>query len=159
MSNGVAVSESTSLQVSRMIKARRQRVFESWTNPELLHLWFAPGTMSVTTATTDPRVGGAYRIEMKSAEVTNIITGVYTEIVPNELLSFTWGWQNYPVPESRVTVLFKDVDGGTEVILSHERLSTEELRNKHEHGWVGCLHNLARLYDPAEGISEYNGCQ
>jgi uncharacterized protein YndB with AHSA1/START domain len=158
MSEGVAVSENVSLQVTRMIKARRQRVFDSWTKPELMHLWFAPGTMRVTSASTDPRVGGAYRIEMRGDEATNIVTGVYTEIVPNELLSFTWGWQNHPGPESQVTVLFKDVTGGTEVILTHERLANEESRNKHEHGWKGCLQNLARLYDPDEDASEYHGC-
>src|SRR5271155_4654781 len=114
MSESVAVSENVSLRVSRLIKARRSRVFDSWTKPELMNLWFAPGTMTVPNASADLRIGGAYRVEMKGdAEVTHIAHGVYQEIVPNELLRFTWGWQDVPA-ESVVTVEFKDVAGGTE---------------------------------------------
>jgi uncharacterized protein YndB with AHSA1/START domain len=143
-----------------MIKARRPRVFDSWTKPELMHLWFAPGTMTVADAAVDLRVGGAYRVEMRSdGAVTNIAAGVYTEIVPNERLSFTWGWKNFPGPESQVTVVFRDVDGGTEVVLTHDRLPNEESRDKHQHGWLGCLANLVRLYDPEAEASTYNGCQ
>ena len=159
MSESMAVAEGLSLQVSRVIKAKRTRVFESWTKPELLHLWFAPGTMTVPHASVDLRVGGAYRLEIKGdGGAINIVSGSYTEIVPDELLSFTWEWENFPGPVSQVTVVFKDVVGGTEVILTHERLGTEELRDKHLQGWKGCLQNLALLYDPDAGVSEYKGC-
>jgi uncharacterized protein YndB with AHSA1/START domain len=148
MSNGTALSENLSLQVKRMVKARRHRVFDAWTKPELMHLWFAPGTMTVPHASADLRVGGAYRVEIKGdAEVPHVASGVYQEIVPNELLRFTWGWQGGPDMQSVVTVEFKDVDGGTEVILTHERLPDAEWRDKHEHGWIGCLANLARVFD------------
>jgi len=160
MSESVAVSENVSLRVSRLIKAKRSRVFDSWTKPELMNLWFAPGTMTVPHAAADLRIGGAYRVEMKNgSEITHVVTGVYTEIVPDELLSFTWGWENNPGPESQVTVIFKDAAGGTEVILTHERLANEESREKHLHGWEGCLQNLVRLYDSEAGAAEYNGCK
>jgi uncharacterized protein YndB with AHSA1/START domain len=148
MSDGAAVKENLSLQVTRMVKARRERVFDAWTKPELMHLWFAPGTMTVPHASADLRVGGAYRVEMKGdAEVPHIVGGIYQEIVPNELLRFTWGWQGGPEAQSVVTVEFKDVDGGTEVILTHERLPDAESRDKHQHGWIGCLENLAGLFE------------
>lgn len=142
------VSAGYSLQVTRMVKAKRPRVFEAWTNPELMHLWFAPGTMTVPSASADLRVGGAYRVVMKGdGEVTHVVSGVYEEIVPNELLRFTWGWLGGDEEQSLVTVEFKDAVDGTEVILTHERLSTEESRNKHQHGWIGCLQNLAVLFE------------
>ena len=145
MSEAAAVSANHALQVSRMVKARRQRVFDAWTKPELMHMWFAPGTMTVPSASADLRIGGAYRVEMSGdAGVTHIVHGVYQEIVTNELLRFTWGWQHVD-DESMVTVEFKDAEGGTEVILTHERLGTAELRDKHEHGWTGCLENLAKF--------------
>jgi uncharacterized protein YndB with AHSA1/START domain len=148
MSDGAAVKENLSLQVTRMVKAKRYRVFDAWTKPELMHLWFAPGTMTVPHASADLRVGGAYRVEMQAdAEVTHIVSGVYQEIVPNELLRFTWGWQGGPDSQSVVTVEFRDADGGTEVILTHERLPDAESRDKHQHGWISCLENLAGLFD------------
>ena len=147
MSEAAVVSTNHTLRVSRIVKAKRQRVFDAWTKPELMHLWFAPGTMTVPSASADLRIGGAYRVVMKGdAEVTHIVHGVYQEIVPNERLRFTWGWHDVP-DESVVTVEFRDAEGGTEVILTHERLPDVETRDKHEHGWIGCLANLARVFD------------
>jgi uncharacterized protein YndB with AHSA1/START domain len=140
------VSENLKLQVTRVIKAKRARVFDAWTKPELMHLWFAPGNMTVPSASADPRVGGAYRVEMRGdAGVTHIVSGVYQEIVPNELLRFTWGWQGGPKEESLVTIVFKDIEGGTELTLTHERLDSVESRDKHQKGWLGCLENLAKF--------------
>src|ERR1700731_2469340 len=104
MSDGVAVKENLSLQGKRMFKRRRQRVFDAGTRPELMHQWFAPGTMTVPHASADLRVGGAYRVEIKGdADVTHVASGVYQEIVPNELLRFTWGWQDGLEAQSVVT--------------------------------------------------------
>ena len=160
MSESVAVSENVAIRISRVIKAKRPRVFDSWTRPDRMHLWFAPGTMIVPYATVDLRIGGEYRIEMRNdAAPSLIVSGVYRQIVPNELLSFTWQWENLPGGESLVTVEFKDVEGGTEVLLTHEGLPNEESRQKHQQGWMGCLANLARLHDPNAETEAYNGSQ
>src|SRR5512140_3197913 len=96
-------AEGLSLQIRRVIKGSRQRVFDAWTKPEQIRQWFGPAALSVKDATTDLRVNGAYRIEMEG-DASNcvppkdstgggrrpIATGRYTEIVPNERLSFTW---------------------------------------------------------------------
>ena len=39
--------EDLKLEIRRVIKARRSRVFESWTTPELMQQWFAPNGMRV----------------------------------------------------------------------------------------------------------------
>jgi hypothetical protein len=46
---------------------------------------------------------------------------------------------------SRVTVRFEPCEDGTEVIVVHERIDTEETRADHEKGWNGCLENLEAL--------------
>lgn len=43
-----------------------------------------------------------------------------------------------------VTLEFHDRGKATELILIHEKLATVEEREKHEHGWKGCLDQLAR---------------
>jgi len=137
----------TRLQVKRFINATRDRVFEAWTKPELMKQWYAPGTMTVPNASSDLRVGGAYSVEMKGTMngkfVNPTVGGRYTKIVPNELLVFTWSWQGDSAPETLVTVELKEADGGTEVTLTHERFASPEVRDRHEHGWTGCLENLA----------------
>jgi uncharacterized protein YndB with AHSA1/START domain len=54
--------------------------------------WFAPGGMRVASARADLRVGGEYRVEMHGLDdAVYVASGFYRTIVPNELLSFTWG--------------------------------------------------------------------
>ena len=139
-------SEDLKLEVRRVIKAPRSRVFASWTTPELMQQWFAPGGMRVASASADLRVGGEYRVEMHGLDdAVYVASGFYRKIVPNELLSFTWGGACESGEETLVTVALRDLEQGTELILTHERFRTAEAVAKHEHGWIGCLDKLEKL--------------
>lgn len=140
----------TRVQIKKIIRVSRDKVFEAWTRPDLMKRWYAPGEMTVAAATSDLRVGGGYRIEMRGKvrgeDSDGTVGGKYISIVPNELLTFTWKWEGDRSPETVVTVELKDVNGGTEVTITHERFSSAESRKKHEYGWTGCLENLASLW-------------
>lgn len=134
------------LQMKRVIKASPVELFDAWTKPELMKKWYAPGPKTVATASSDLRVGGAYRVEMQEGlETIYVAEGTYRQIVPNRLLSFTWNpCVSGPGYETLVTVEFKEVAGGTEVLLTHTGFADDETRGKHEHGWNGCLDSLTR---------------
>ena len=142
------------LQVSKTIRAKRERVFAAWTRPELLGQWFGPADMTNGPVEVDLRVGGAYRIEMircapdgEGAAQTAVATGVYREIVPPERLSFSWNTNWNPGEETLVTVLLTEVPGGTEVTLVHERFASTESMSNHERGWLGCMAKLAAVLE------------
>jgi uncharacterized protein YndB with AHSA1/START domain len=136
-------SEDLKVEIRRVIKAPRSRVFASWTTPELMQRWFAPREMRLANASADLRIGGEYRIEMRGVDNAEYVaTGVYRKIVPNELLSFTWGAGCDPGKETLVTITFRDFEHGTELILTHERFSSADAAARHERGWVGCLDKL-----------------
>lgn len=136
-------SEDLKIEIRRVIQAPRSRVFASWTTPELMQQWFAPGGMRVGSASTDLRVGGEYRVEMHGADdAVYVASGVYRRIVPNELLSFTWAGACDPGQETLVTIAFRDLEKGTELMLTHERFRSAEAAANHEHGWIGCLDSL-----------------
>lgn len=147
------------LEIRRTIRAKRERVYDAWTRPEMIERWFAPGNMRVPSATADVREGGEYRIEMQGAleagmaerpnEDTSYRTaasGRYLRVVPNELLVFTWKG-DWDAEVTLVTVALKDVEGGTELCLTHERFGTENSRDRHQHGWTGSLGKLARVLE------------
>ena len=83
----------TSLRMTRLIKARREKVFEAWTRPEIIQQWMGPGPVTVTRVPADAKVGGSYRIEMDNAGTKYVTFGEYLEVVPNRKLVFTWGWE------------------------------------------------------------------
>lgn len=136
-----------SLVIRRVVRAKRDRVFKAWTDPEIMKQWFycQEGSAKVTN---DFRVGGTYENEMthktKNAEGSvcnvNLHKGEYLEIVPPEKIVFTWN--SAIVSSSVVTVELKDLGDSTEVWITHDKLETQELRDMHSFGWEGCLENL-----------------
>ena len=139
------LSPETSLKLRRTFQAPRERVFRAWTDPLELGRWFAPSEeYHALVPVLELRVGGKYCVEMHH-QGGNIhrVSGVYREIKPPEKIVFTWLWEHDPsTDESLVTIEFRDLGPSTEMILTHEHLPNAEQRDKHEHGWQGCMNQL-----------------
>lgn len=144
------MSENIKLQLKKIINAKRNRIFEAWTKPEVMMQWYHGPGMTTPSASSDLKVGGKYHVEMKGERegkiVNPIFAGEYTKIIPNELISFTFGWQHDPSsPKTQVTVELKDVAGGTEVILTHERFPNTQACDDHRLGWNASLASLEKF--------------
>jgi len=76
------------------------------------------------------------------------LKGKFLEVERPTKLVYTWAWEEDEGigPESRVTVEFGSADGETDVTVIHEQLPNEESRDRHSHGWVGCLDNLTEIF-------------
>lgn len=141
-----AIDETTSLQVRRIYQAPVAAVYAAWTDPEQVNQWMAPSDdFGKTEAAIDLRVGGRYCIVMHGPDgEVHRVGGVYREVVPDRKLVYTWAWESTPERESIVTIEFKPSGQGTELVLTHERFADTEARDKHQHGWNGCLERLGR---------------
>lgn len=141
-----AVDERTSLQIRRVYNAPVAAVYAAWTDPEQMKQWHAPGDdFKVPETAADVRVGGRFRVVMRAPDgEVHRVGGVYREVVPNTKLVYTWAWESTPERESLVTVEFKSSGQGTELLLTHQRFADTEARDKHQHGWNGCLERLGR---------------
>jgi len=143
------------VEQTRIIKTPRGDVFRAWTESAIMQTWFGPTGMHCPRAELDVRPGGAYRIDVyanpgtvtPSGNTRSTATGVYTKIVPNELLQFTWipSWNENQ--ESLVTITLRDVAGGTELHLRHERISSDESCRGYTMGWAGSIEKLADMLD------------
>jgi uncharacterized protein YndB with AHSA1/START domain len=151
MAQAQSASQIT-LQIRRTFAAPRERVFRAWTDARELARWFAPSPdFAIVIPELDLRVGGRCQVEMhhKSGTVHRLHS-VYREVKPPEKIAFTWQWEAEAAAETLVTVEFfelrrDDSGGSTEVVLTHERFTSEEEKQKHNHGWAGCLDQLANF--------------
>ena len=134
--------DGTTLVLRRAFTASRQRVFRAWIEPEALEHWFRPGGMGVTVRSLEARVGGSFRFDLENG---SSIVGTYLHIVPPEKLVFTWSGGATQDKETVVTLDFLDQGPVTEVVLTHERLSTPELRALFGSGWPSLLDALAEV--------------
>lgn len=138
------------LTVRRSYPAARERLFEAWTDPEIMRKWFSPEGLTNPAVDVDLRVGGAYRIEMLGPDGRRpVAIGTYKEVTHPERLVFTWGWEEASdeahTGETVVTVEFFDQDGNTEVVITHGGFATEDACTGHEQGWTSTLEGLARV--------------
>jgi uncharacterized protein YndB with AHSA1/START domain len=101
--------------------------------------------MSVTVRSLEARVGGSFRFELENG---SSIVGTYLHVVPPEKLVFTWSGGATQDWETLVTLDFLDHGSVTEVVLTHERLDTPELRTLIEGGWPSLLNALASVLVP-----------
>ncbi len=140
--------DQRSLEVSRLIKAGRQRVFDAWTDPTMIVQWWGAGGVKCTAAEMDLTVGGAYRIANQAPDDSTMwIAGTFTRVNPPEDLAYTWAME--PITEatvhSLVEVSFDKTETGTLVTVIQTRIPTPEAREMHLQGWIGCLEGLDQL--------------
>lgn len=70
------------------------------------------------------------------------ISGEFAAIERPHRLVYTWRVGPEEAAAERVTVTFEARGEETQVIVAHERIATDALRDMHEQGWVGCLDGL-----------------
>jgi uncharacterized protein YndB with AHSA1/START domain len=141
------------LNLARRYPVAPEKVWRAWTDPEAVKRWWGPGPGEpVALAELDVRVGGRFRIVFGGPKGTDHeVQGAYREVVPcgsttMGRLVFTWTWPNStPDRESLVTIVFKAVDGGTELDFRHEQLFDEKVRDDHKRGWTGSLDKLGEF--------------
>ena len=138
-------TERPSLTLTRRLRARPEKVFAAWTDPQNLAQWFGPATAKPGSvqAELDVRVGGRYRIrwDNKDGEYFEV-GGLYREVVPNARLQFTWAWHSTPERESLVTIEIKPEAGSTLMIFNHAQFADEAARDNHARGWSGFFDRL-----------------
>jgi len=140
-------TQKPSLSIVSKFKATPDKVWRAWTDPQAIKQWMAPSdAFSVLLAEADVRVGGRYHIVMKSPEgEEHDVSGTYREVVREKKLVYTWAWKSTPERESLVTVELRAAGSGTELTLKHEQFFDAEARDRHQHGWDGCIGRLQRL--------------
>ena len=149
------MSENLTLQLSKTIKTTRSRAFAAWTQPAELLCWFAPGPLKAESIDVDLRIGGVFRWAIcvpspQSGQTMNVVfSGEFLDIQADRLLQFTWRSEANPADHTLVTVSFADVDGGTEVALTQERIASREIYDRNKGGWISMLDKLAALYSEA----------
>lgn len=99
--------------LTRVFGAPRDLVWRAWTDPAMLGGWFGPHGFTCPVCNVDLRVGGRYRIVMRSPQGQDYpITGSYVEIAPPERLVLTVETTEHP-PEWHAAVAAARADGGS----------------------------------------------
>jgi uncharacterized protein YndB with AHSA1/START domain len=131
------------VDVSKVINAPIEKVFNAWLDPETLSQFMMPMPgMPNPKTESDPRVGGQFTIFMQVGDQEIPHTGEYLKLERPNQLAFTWN-SPFSTDGSIVTLNLKEIDPNkTLVELAHIKFPSEESRANHEGGWGNILTEL-----------------
>ena len=122
---------------------------------QVFHAWVSESTVipPVTRNEIDLRVGGKVRLYTEMEGRTSVMTGEYKVVAPPDWLEYTWEWDKNG-ELTTVSVTFKDVEGGSEVQVSHAGFTSPESRANHAFGWDSYLCRLQDKLEKESGLSD-----
>ncbi len=149
----IEVNESTAdreIVFTRVFDAPRRMVWEAWTDPKQLVLWWGPKGFTTTIEQMDVRADGVWKQVMHGPDGTDYPNkSVFTEVVPLELLGYrlSGGKRGGPAVQFGMTATFED-DGDKTRITMRMVFASVEARdeNVREYGSIeGGKQTLERL--------------
>jgi uncharacterized protein YndB with AHSA1/START domain len=139
-------SKDKQITVSRVIDAPVERVFKAFTEPEQIKYWWGPRGFTNTIYKREFKVGGVWEYMMHGPDGVNYPNRVqYTEIKPNELISYIHG-DNKIHDQFTANIRFASKGNKTQVTLQIIAKTAAQIAGMKKFGAVeGGNENLARL--------------
>lgn len=134
----------TSVTLIRRVAARPETMFKAISTPEGIAGWWGPDAGPVLIAEMDLRIGGRFRVRFRMLDGTeHECSGEILEVVRPVRVAMTWRWLGAEAEgESRLEIALRPFEGGTELILTHALLPSDQAVRDHEEGWRGSLDKL-----------------
>jgi uncharacterized protein YndB with AHSA1/START domain len=136
--NGTIVERKSEreLVVRRTFNGPARIVFEAWTKPELLKLWWAPKSTGLSQLSCEAyvRVGGRYRFEFGQEALKPLaFFGRYIEVAPHSRLV----WTNDESDDGALTTVTFEEKGGKTLLVRHELYPSKEALDRAAAGMEG----------------------
>lgn len=130
------------IAVETTVQAPLAAVWQAYTSPDDIVQWNAASDdWHTTRASVDLRVGGRFssRMEAKDGSFGFDFEGVYTKVLPNRLLEYSFG-------DRTACVEFVDGEAGVNVRVSFDSEETHSIEQQRQ-GWQAILDRFRRYVE------------
>jgi uncharacterized protein YndB with AHSA1/START domain len=146
----MAPNPDTTLVLSRDFPADRDLVFDVLLDAKGLQTIWSVDAWKVVEIAVDPRVGGGWKLAMLDAATGRVMhcTARYVEIERPSRIVWRSKWLDGPLAgpaETRITLEFSAITGGTRLTVTHELFPDRETRDHTGQRWASELRQLDRL--------------
>ena len=123
----VTTPSDREIRIERVFEAPRDRVFATFTDPELIPEWWGPHGTTTVVDKMDVRNGGSWRFVISGSDGSETgFRGTYREVTPPERVVQTFEWEGMPGHVSVDTATFEDLGDRTKVTTVSLFHTTEE---------------------------------
>ena len=120
----------TTLIMERKFDVPAEKVFDAWTNGEMIKKWMFTMEHTNKVAESDPRVGGTWEIVDHRDGKDYRAIGEYKVVEPPTKLVFTFQMPQFSDLADDLTVEIQPLESGCEMTF------TQEITVIHEEGWT-----------------------
>lgn len=127
------------ITVETLIPAPIETVWAAYTTPEDIVKWNAASDdWHTTSSTVDLRIGGEFssRMEAKDGSFGFDFAGTYTNVIPNELIEYSFG-------DRLAAISFEEGSQGVKVTVSFDAEDENPIEMQRE-GWQAILENFRK---------------
>lgn len=135
------MSNSNTIKKEIFIECRPETLFSFFTDAEKFARWMGRHVL------LDPSIGGKFRIDLNGSDIG---MGEFKELIPNQKVVLTWGWEKskaVPPGSTTLELTLTPQDNGTLLVLTHYDLPEAEVTS-HTQGWT---HYMSRLQSVVQG--------
>jgi uncharacterized protein YndB with AHSA1/START domain len=136
------------VRINHVFDAPREAVFEAWTDPDQVVLWWAPDGFHIPrgSVVVEPRVGGRFHLDIVESSGTEWpMRAEILQISPPELIVM----RSAPIPEAgiaeTVTRVVLEVEGSRTRMTITQGPYTDEVYEDAAAGWRSVIVNLEAL--------------
>ncbi len=109
-------NKSNEIRINRIYNAPVQIVWDAWTDPQQVALWWGPRGFTITTHSKDLRIGGSWNYTMHGPDKVDYPNSTkYFEVEKDKRLVYDHGGYEDRPPMFRVAVNFSEVHGQTKM--------------------------------------------
>jgi uncharacterized protein YndB with AHSA1/START domain len=143
--------KKNTVSLHRIIQARPEKVFRTFSDPIAHATWLPPYGFLCTVQQMDFKVGGSFKMTFINFTTGNghSFGGEYLEIVPNKTIKYVDRFDDPNLPgEMITTVSLNEVSCGTELIIVQENIPDMIPVEMCYLGWQDSLDKMKRLVEP-----------
>lgn len=140
-----------SVRLHRVLRSTPDKIYRAFLDADAMAKWLPPHGFTGKVHELDARVGGSYRMSFTNFGTgqTHSFGGKYVELVPNERIRHTDGFDDPNLPGEMVTTItLKQVSCGTELNVVQEGIPEAIPVEACYLGWQESLTLLAQLVEP-----------
>ena len=113
----VSTPTDREILIERFFEAPRDRVFATYTDPELIPEWWGPRGTTTTVDEMNVEAGGSWRFVSRDEDGNETaFRGTYREVTAPERIVQSWEWEGMPGHISIETAVFEDHGDRTKVV-------------------------------------------
>jgi len=125
----VAADGDREIVTERVFDAPRERVFQAFTDPELIPQWWGRRQDKTTIDKLDVREGGEWRFVTDGPDGNTAFRGTFRAIEPPERVEQTFEWEGMPGHVVVETATFEDLGDGRTRVSTRSVFDTTEERD------------------------------